>query len=57
MNELDKNEIEQNLRITMLEEKVLNLSQVLELVHKTLESQLQYNETIKEAITLLTKVK
>ena len=57
MNELDKNEVEQNLRITMLEEQVLKLSQVIELVSKTLEGQLEYNETIKEVITLLTKVK
>jgi hypothetical protein len=57
MNELDKNEVEQNLRITMLEEQVLKLSQVIELVSKALEGQLEYNETIKEVITLLTKVK
>ena len=57
MNELDKNEVEQNLRITMLEEQVLKLSQVIELVSKTLEGQLEYNETIKEVITLLSKVK
>ena len=57
MNELDKNEVEQNLRITMLEEQVLKLSQVIELVSNTLEGQLEYNETIKEVITLLTKVK
>jgi len=56
MNDLDKNEIEQNLRITTLEEHVVSLSNIIGVLEQALESQLKYNEVVKETISLLAKV-